>query len=87
MGCEDNIAPHREIIMSIERQLVKGVTTTDVAEVVKVNECIRYIESCGWLLKQRARGYYYFRNENANEGQRDMTFSLAELREAYHNGW
>jgi hypothetical protein len=73
--------------MSIERTLVKGVTTTDVAQVVKVDECIRYIESCGWLLKRRARGEYYFRNEKATEGQRDMTFSLAELRDAYLNGW
>ena len=73
--------------MSIDRQLVKGVTTTDVAEVVKVDECIRYIESCGWKLKTRSRGYYYFYNPNAAEFQRDMTFSLKELRETYHNGW
>lgn len=73
--------------MSIERKLVKGVTTTDVAEVVKVDECIRYIESCGWLLQTRSRGYYNFYNENAHENFRTMIFSLAELREAYHNGW
>ncbi len=73
--------------MSIERQLVKGVTTTEVAEVVKVDECIRYIESCGWQLKTRSRGYYYFYNPNAAEFHRDMTFSLKELRETYHNGW
>lgn len=73
--------------MSIERRLVKGVTTTETAEVVKVGECIRYIESCGWLLKKRARGYYHFRNEKANESQRDMTFTLAELRESYLKGW
>ena len=54
---------------------------------VTVVDCIRYIESCGWLLQQRAKGYYYFRNENANESQRDMTFSLAELREVHRNGW
>jgi len=73
--------------MSIDRILVKGVTTTEKAEVVKVDECIRYIESCGWLLKSRARGSYNFRNENAHINFRDMNFSLAELREAYHNGW
>lgn len=55
--------------------------------IIKVGVSISYIESCGWMLKQRARGYYYFRNEKAIEGQRDMTFSLAELREAYLKGW
>jgi len=52
-----------------------------------VGECIAYIESCGWLLKARARGYYFFYNANAAEGMRDKTFSLAELRDTYKTGW
>lgn len=56
-------------------------------KITPVGVCIAYIESCGWLLKSRARGYYYFRNENAPVGMRDMTFSLAELRETYKTGW
>lgn len=70
-----------------DRRLVQGDTLTANSEVVKVGECIQYIESCGWKLKNRARGYYYFYNPNAHEGHRDMTFSLKELRETYHNGW
>lgn len=73
--------------MTYDRRLVKGVTTTDKSQLVKVGECIKYIEACGWKLQQRARGYYFFYNSNANLAQRDMVFSLAELREAYHNGW
>lgn len=56
-------------------------------KIVKVEKCIEYIESTGWKLKQRARGYYYFRKENAPVEHRDMVFSLAELRKIYHNGW
>ena len=52
-----------------------------------VENCIRYIESCGWILKARARSYYYFRNENASEGMRDQSFSLRELRDTFKNGW
>lgn len=70
-----------------DRRFVKGVTTTDTAEVVKVDECIRYIEACGWKLTRRTTGYYSFHNPNANVAHRDMVFTLKELREAYHNGW
>ena len=73
--------------MTYDRRLVKGVTTTLNAQLVKVDECIKYIEACGWELKHRARGYYFFYNTKASPGQQDMKFSLAELREAYHNGW
>lgn len=70
-----------------DRRFVKGETTTNVAEVVKVDECIRYIEACGWKLMRRTTGYYAFRNPNATIDLREMTFTLKELREAYHNGW
>lgn len=70
-----------------DRQLVKGLTLTAKSNVVKVFECIKYIESCGWELKRRTKGFYFFHNPNAHEGQRDMFFSLKELRETYHNGW
>jgi hypothetical protein len=73
--------------MSIDRHLTPGVTLTDKAGVVKVDECIKYIESCGWTLRRRTTGYYAFHNPNANEVHRDMTFTLAELRHAYINGW
>jgi len=53
----------------------------------KVNVCVSYIESCGWLLKRRTKGFYYFWNENAAVGMRDKTFSLEELRETYKTGW
>lgn len=52
-----------------------------------VKVCIVYIESCGWKLRSRARGYYFFYNENAPIGMRDKTFSLKELRETYKTGW
>lgn len=73
--------------MSIDRHLTPGITLTDKAGVVKVDECVKYIESCGWTLKHRSKGYYYFYNPNAADYHRDLTFSLAELREAYLNGW
>jgi len=73
--------------MSIDRHLTPGVTLTDKAKVVKVDECIKYIVSCGWTLKQRTKGYYLFNNPNAADYHRDLAFSLAELRHAYLNGW
>jgi len=54
---------------------------------IPVEVCIAYIESCGWKLRSRTRGYYFFYNENAAVGMRDKTFSLKELRETYKTGW
>lgn len=72
--------------MSIDRHLTPGVTLTNNG-VVKVDECIKYIESCGWTLQWRSKGYYGFYNPDADAYHRDLSFTLAELREAYLNGW
>lgn len=69
-----------------ERKLVPGVTTTNGLQVVKVDECIAYIESCGWKLKNRTRGHYTFVNPRSSVLPR-VRFSLKELRETYAKGW
>lgn len=60
------------------------MTATGLAS---VDECIRYIESTGWKLINRSRGFYAFRNSNAHVAQQNMVFSLKELREAQKFGW
>lgn len=73
--------------MSYDRKLIKGETTTLKSEVVKVDECIKYIESCGYEIQSRNKGRYSFYNPNRPDEHKWMVFSLAELRETYHNGW
>ena len=53
----------------------------------KVNDCIAYIESCGWKLVNRYRTVYYFKNEDICIEHKQMRFTLSELRHAYVNGW
>ncbi len=54
---------------------------------VPVNECIRYIESCGWKLTTKSRGFYCFENPHATISFRTFNFTLKQLRETYKNGW
>lgn len=53
----------------------------------RVEACIQYIESCGWKLRHRSKGYYCFRNPKAAPHIRDVFFTLKELRETYEYGW
>jgi len=66
---------------------VKKIVVQDTKMLIPVEVCIVYIESCGWKLRARARGYYSFYNELAPIGMRDKTFSLKGLRETYRTGW
>lgn len=52
-----------------------------------VKECIAYIESCGWKLKNRGRSYYYFYNPDRPVEHKQMVFNLTELRHAFKHGW
>ncbi len=78
------------------------LSNTPQKDMPNVEECIKYIESCGWKLIMRGKvrfnpnfkpskmtgaPLYYFRNESANIWHKDFYFSLHELREAYRNGW
>lgn len=54
---------------------------------VNVEQAIAYIESCGYKLVSRARGYYRFYNPNRHPAFQTMIFRLSELRETYRNGW
>lgn len=69
------------------RRLLLGVTTTKKRGLVKAKECIKYIESCGWLFRGKNFGSYRFYNSSAQPEQRWMVFTLAGLRDAYINGW
>ncbi len=62
------------------------LSNTPQKDMPNVEECIKYIESCGWKLITRGK-IYYFRNESANIWHKDFYFSLHELRDAYRNGW
>ena len=68
-----------------DRRLTKETLTKD--GLVKATECIKYIQSCGYTLQQRRRGYYHFRNPSRPPEHRDMVFTLSGLRDAYLNGW
>jgi len=55
---------------------------------VDVVRCIEYVESLGYSLIARGRGYYVFRD---NTGKRpphcqEMWWNLREMREAVENG-
>jgi hypothetical protein len=52
----------------------------------KIDDCIEYIESCGWKLKSRKDGFFLFVNENCKVIQ-SVVFDKCEIREAYKNGW
>ncbi len=50
-----------------------------------VEECIAYIESTDYKLTRRGRGWYIFESSTRPPHCRELTFSLAELRDAWKN--
>jgi hypothetical protein len=57
--------------------------------IVKVKDCIKYIEGCGWKLDYYNRPWYVFKSLQwpTSKNPRRVTFTLTELRHAYNNGW
>lgn len=58
--------------------------------IVKVKDCIAYIEGCGWKFIGRQYGSYWFKGNNGKTnmaGSNTIPFTLTELRHAYNNGW
>jgi hypothetical protein len=58
--------------------------------IVKVKDCIAYIEGCGWKFIGRQCGAYWFKSVNGRKtmsGNNKIPFTLTELRHAYNNGW
>lgn len=54
----------------------------------KVDDCIAYIESCGWKLETRkARWYRFTPIAPRSDGKTCIAFTTTELRHAYTNGW
>lgn len=52
-------------------------------KVTTIDECKKYMESCGWSFQHRdIFGNYIFRNETRVVGQKELAFTLRELREA-----
>lgn len=47
-----------------------------------IQDCIKYIESCGWDFLYYNRPWYAFGN-----GKKTITFTLTEIREAFKFGW
>ncbi len=55
-----------------------------------VDQCIAYIESCGWKLETRESRWYRFTRANGQQGTPNpnfVSFTTAELRHAFLNGW
>lgn len=53
-------------------------------------ECIPYIEQCGWKFKYYNRPWYVFEGVNGRttmNGNKEVPFTLTEIREAFLNGW
>jgi len=52
--------------------------------ITKVKDCIAYIEKCGWILQYYNRPWYIFKSP---ETEKEIIFTLTEIRDAYNNGW
>ena len=52
-----------------------------------VGECIAYIESTDYKLTSRKRGWYLFESPKCPAHCRVLSFSLAELRDTWRNGF
>jgi hypothetical protein len=53
-------------------------------------ECIPYIERCGWKYIGRNFGSYWFKGMDGRKtmsGSETISFTLTELRHAFNNGW
>ena len=53
-------------------------------------DCIPYIESCGWKYTCSSGGAHWFKGENGRKtmsGSNEICFSLRELRDAVNYGW
>lgn len=58
--------------------------------IVKVKDCIPYIEGCGWKYVGFVGGWYWFKGVNGRKtmsGNDTISFTLTELRHAFNNGW
>lgn len=53
-----------------------------------VGQCIAYVESLGYKLIGRGRGYYIFRDQTGKRPphNREMTWNLNEMRHAVRYG-
>lgn len=58
-----------------------------IVKTPKIDDCIEYIESCGWRLVLRKRGTYLFHLKKRCEVIDYVEFTLKEIREAYLKGW
>lgn len=68
-------------------EIEKDLAVLTQRGLVPVEECINYIESCGWKLKTKSRGFYCFENPHASISFKTFNFTLKQLRETYKNGW
>jgi len=56
--------------------------------ITPVDQCIAYIESCGWKLETRERRWYRFNRVTPAEGKSNfIAFTMTELRDAFNHGW
>ncbi len=57
---------------------------TGYLKLPRVQDCIKYIESCGWHFEYHSTQRYVFGNNNKAQ---TIAFTLHELRDAVINGW
>ncbi len=55
--------------------------------ITPVNQCIAYIESCGWKLETREGRWYRFTRLVRDCKPCFVAFTTRELRDAFNNGW
>lgn len=55
--------------------------------ITPVDQCIAYIESCGWKLRTRRLKWYRFDATDPNKTTREVAFTLNQIRDAFNNGW
>jgi hypothetical protein len=56
----------------------------------KIQDCIAYIEGCGWKLQYFNRPWYVFKSTGTARtmgGSDEITFTLTEIRHAKRYGW
>lgn len=61
---------------------------TKTKQIPDVGECIAYVKGLKYALVARGRGFYMFRDETGQrpEHNREMTWTLGEMREAVRYG-
>jgi hypothetical protein len=56
---------------------------------IKVGECIKYVESLGYTHRQYRHGHYFFEINDKSKRPKhnwEMTWTLGEMRHAVKNG-